>query len=107
MFDWLAFLEWEETKLTMDQQYLAQIAEQVAKGRAGKRSDLKAIKRSQFILKVVSSSAQERMSRSKHAWAMFAALNKGRVNKKVPGKKTIAVAPSSKVPTKLRPKKKK
>lgn len=92
----MAFLEWEETRTNLTHQYLAQIAEQVAKGRVQKKADLKKIKREDFILKVVPNSTQNRMAQSKHAWKMFAALNKGKV-KKSPAKPTTVRTKKKKI----------
>ncbi|QDP54891.1 MAG: hypothetical protein Unbinned3891contig1000_89 [Prokaryotic dsDNA virus sp.] len=80
---WNKFLDKHETRLTADQNYLAQIAAEVCRSRVAKP---KQVKMKQFILEFkdpvanVPQGVEDKMSKSKSVWFGALGLNKPKNN---------------------------
>lgn len=73
LFEWLAFLDWEEFERTHKwERYFAQLTAEFVRSQMAKRTDRAKVKDDNYIIRFVSRKAEEdgkaRMKRSKAAW---------------------------------------
>lgn len=71
--DWVAFLDWEDQRTTMDQHYIAQLTAVVRQHHVKSPNS---VKPSDFILRLVTDSDLRRMKNSKSAWLMGTGVKK-------------------------------
>lgn len=65
--EWLEFLEWDETRRTKLDYYLAQIAAQICRGQV---KNPRTIKTNDFLIEMQTQTELERAKKSKAAWGL-------------------------------------